>query len=440
MHAMKTDAQIRSSDPRFEAAIDSAVMRPWFEDRLRETRNNDIELLDVTVPRVFPRKDGGFTIQYRLVTNGRVSRGSQTTVFCGRLILPSQSLPSYIERHRDRVFVSDDERLVVPIFPFDPELPQLDEIFASPGLGNIVAALQTDGEPPTVVAREILGYRLERRCVLRYSIRRSATDGKKRVEDIIVKLLRARAAAVAANSMALLESSGFGAGSPDALTVAKTIQTDISNGVLVMEAVPGMRLDDLAPNGAFESGCSAAARLLSKLHAIPPTGLRPYSVDDEVSLLEASTSFAGRLFPQWSDLLHGSLDAIRATVPERVSPAAVGVIHGDFYDKQVMYAPTRSTLLDCDDLRLGDRAQDHGNFAAHLLLRSLQHPTHAPRILRGIDAFEKTYAAPDDRFVTRARWWRATTLVRLAALYSLRPGWRHLTTELLQAVAPSVRH
>ncbi len=43
-------------------------------------------------------------------------------------------------------------------------------------------------------------------------------------------------------------------------------------------------------------------------------------------------------------------------------------IHRDFHERQLIYSSGSATLIDFDTVRLGDPAQDIGNFLAHLKL------------------------------------------------------------------------
>ncbi len=165
---------------------------------------------------------------------------------------------------------------------------------------------------------------------------------------------------------------------------------------------------------------------------MPAVGLREYSPHSELEQLRTWVLLGGKIFPQLTAVFEESYDAVASAPPVECRREHMTRIHRDFYDKQLLYAPDRTTVLDLDNAALGDPAQDHGNFTAHLLLRSQQQPSCSSAILAGIRAFEEGYGSRDADFDARAGWWHAATLLRLAVLYALRPHWRHLASRLAE--------
>src|SRR4029077_18992672 len=128
-----------------------------------------------------------------------------------------------------------------------------------------------------------------------------------------------------------------------------------------------------------------------------------------------------------------TLARLRRELPA-AAPAAWSLIHRDFYDRQVLVIPSRIAFLDLDTVCRGDAEIDVANFCAHFVLRGLQWHSRA-------DAFTSL----EDEFVTHYRglrpgtdvnllsWYRASALLRLACVYSLRPWWHSLTLQLVEA-------
>jgi len=113
------------------------------------------------------------------------------------------------------------------------------------------------------------------------------------------------------------------------------------------------------------------------------------------------------------------------------SSGASGVVHGDLHDKQLLCAAS-ITYLDVDGVAVGDPAIDVGNLLAHLRLRRLQERARAPYdVLREtlVDAYPGMAQAV---FRRAAMFYEAASLARLAAVYALRPRWRHLSPELFR--------
>ena len=100
--------------------------------------------------------------------------------------------------------------------------------------------------------------------------------------------------------------------------------------------------------------------------------------------------------------------------------------HRDLHDRQVLVDGEDLWWIDFDLMSLADPLLDAANLSAHLLLRGLQHrdgldEVTAERLggalLDGLDRYE----APD--FWARLRFYQATTFLRLAAVYAMRPRW-----------------
>ena len=145
---------------------------------------------------------------------------------------------------------------------------------------------------------------------------------------------------------------------------------------------------------------------------------------NEIEKLQAWGRLLQRVYPKLASEFQANLDHLASRRPVPISNPSP--IHGDFHDKQVIYAAGQTALIDCDGLTNGDPGQDYGNFVAHVELRRLQHAEHAADIDASLQRFQATYPPG-----AGAEWWTATTFLRLAAIYSLRPRWRHLTMHLL---------
>jgi Ser/Thr protein kinase RdoA (MazF antagonist) len=107
------------------------------------------------------------------------------------------------------------------------------------------------------------------------------------------------------------------------------------------------------------------------------------------------------------------------------------VCHRDFYDKQILFDGTRSTLIDYDTLSEGDASHDYGNFMAHLHWRAMQEPGAAELIDAGIDAFDRHRLVINPAAQGRVGWWTAATRLRIACLYLWRPRWTELAGAFL---------
>lgn len=435
--------RMHSDYGRLEKATDIGLMQPIFRQELERLGRTVVTPSQFFIPRVFPRGEGTFAIQYQMLEKRQGSTTPQPLTLFGLLSGPASSEPIHGAMDSDKGFVLKDLRLAVPLFPYDPKLSRLPDVYTTgrdlPILRDWLASIGVNDEAPEIIACDLLGYRIERRCVLRYTLggpalKRMPTGA----HQIVLKLFRSRKAISAAGDIIWLKNKGFAPDVSDRLTVPDVYYIDLHRGACLMESAPGDSIHNLIGKETFKKGCQAAALVLKKLHSTKATHLAHYAPQDELQSLAKTIARTARIFPETERAGRQTFDALQSTTVCLDDHQIPCCIHRDYYDKQVLYSEARTTLLDCDGLALGDPAQDVGNFSAHLFLRRLQHPDCKESIQRGLSAFEDTYDNNSHAFAGRVRWWRATTLARLAGLYSLRPRWRHLTPELLQAAGSLV--
>ena len=428
---------------RLAAAIDSGQMRERLQKQLGHSEGADLELRDFHIARVFPRSDDSFTIQYRMNIKSDKRNTSRPMILCGYLLGETENWPEYIETNKKQVMVFEDLRLIVPIFPFDPYLPAIAELCVKgdlppafqKGASNVIADLPNAG----IVDFEVLGYRLERRCVVRYRLGDLGNNSDNpRTINIVIKIARPSKMKESKKCLSLLEKGGFAGNGNNGLTAPLTYHIDIKNGIQVSELAPGETLHNLTGDKRFSRACEKAALLLRKLHKVDSSSLTKNSITDELASLDGKIRLISSVFPEFASSFKSCLEIIMTSSQELDNDFESACVHRDFYDKQILYSAERSTLLDFDSLACGDSAQDFGNFIAHLLLRQLQEPINAQNISEGIRAFKSAYGFLDKSFEKRVNWWQVATLLRLGFLYSLRPEWHRLTGSLLKMAISNV--
>lgn len=434
--------KLDSANNRFNSATDPVKMRDRVVAGLRSMNAQQSEITEFAIPRVFPRREGGFTIQYRMRFKNESDLTPDSLILCGHLLGDEEARPAWVDQNGDRIIAIDDIRLYIPMFPFDPQLEHLAQVHAPadalPWLAPCLQAMDRRGEV-TGILSELLAYRLQRRCVIRYTVTTRTAAGASETTQIIAKYMKRTRAVKIANVATALSKDGFDYGPSGRFTIPR-IHRVTNDGILLMDSVPGSSLHDLTADSEFVPGCAAAGEMLKKLHAHGAQPSNEHSFESELAQLGARVETSTRLFPQWSSLWAQAFEICRAGLNDLPREYQTVCIHGDFYDKQVMYSPERTTLLDYDNMAAGDAAQDVGNFIAHLLLRALQDLSDKENIGHGMDAFVRAYDISNDGFQERLRWWQTTTTLRLATLYCLRPNWRHLTSTLLQGVVKAGHH
>lgn len=219
-----------------------------------------------------------------------------------------------------------------------------------------------------------------------------------------------------------------------AFAVAACEMVDERAGLVVMRALPGTPLHDLAGRdvGAFADGCRGAGWALRSLHVAAPAWLGVHDATAEIAMLQERVAGAAVFVPG----VHHAVVRVCGRVFEGLRGAAgeVVVVHRDFYDKQVVIGGDgRPGLLDFDTLGSGEAALDVANMLGHLELRVLQGACSRAAAAAAGRAFLAGYGA-DDAVMGRAASYLDATRLRLAMLYAFWPKWAGLSERLLGAV------
>ncbi len=307
--------------------------------------------------------------------------------------------------------------LSLHVFPDDYRLPALRRCF---DLAGVSSALP---EGMRLLHCETVSYRPGVRCLLRYG----NEDGrvfyaKHSVEREAGRLFR-------------LQQLIYESVRSDHFSVAAPLYY-VSDPALTLFAEASGRsfYRSLTQDSAEAGGGTVAAALaaisaaICAFHSTRGVELSSfYTSDDETVLIQGWHRFAASIFPEFAQRYTDALRLLLRLKPQPV--LAANVIHRDCYDKQFLLDTGRVAILDLDTVCHGERELDLGNFCAHLLLRRLQ--GGGPVADRGYeDSFLNRYPGSFDD--TRVRWYRRSSLLRLAFNYSLRPQWRHLVPHLLE--------
>lgn len=238
---------------------------------------------------------------------------------------------------------------LLQVFPVDRDLPQLVRAVARPKMGRLVADLLRH-ESRVRVRVDTVRYRPGRKALLRYEVKDDARHtlyGKCYASDLARHQLRLAFA---------LASAG--------VPVAPALGTIDPLEMVVHAAVPGRPLLELRDRAEYESSLRHVAGALGDLHQARVDGLTGVPGRYDAGLVQRSAETLAVLLPEhgaWVRELAAGIAAELGTMPEKHA-----VVHGDFYDDQVLVGPDGVTLLDFDEARLGHPLVDVGNFLAHV--------------------------------------------------------------------------
>ena len=430
--------EIGASFKEFEQATDNAAMLPALQEQLRSKWKQRIEIVDLLISRVFPRGDRGYAIQYILKT--RIHDGNiENLALYGRLFGPEESWPPRVV-DGDRTMFFEKMRLLVPVFPYDPGLKSIPELLdkqkAKVILRNSLGESLGKIESLNIKSISILGYRLERRCILKYELE-IGRAGQTEITSLVAKIVRPGKAGEIASLMKALAGSGFD-GSIDRIGVPRIYHFDNSDGYIIMEYIRGESLHDLVGRKSFSGACAHAGRLLRKLHAMSLPRMKVYSAGMEIENLRGKFLPAVSPFEDWSVELSKAFALLESQLGFAETGHDSTPIHRDFFDKQMITDGDRIVMLDCDSVALGDPAQDFANLLAHLRLREMQ-SSDGISLEGGMKAFAEGYNGLNTEFLRRTEWWLGASLIRLSVLYALRNKWRHIAPCLLDEAVTALR-
>ena len=429
---MIDDQSLRS---RFDSATDTATMSGRLCRELGGKSSSAVEFSALEIPRVFAHVSGEFVIQYRLWTTQSKSGTASPLILWGKLFSDPEQARKYASIDPESMLLLDDLRLVVPIFPFDPALPIL-RVIASPStwseeLRNRLvkcAVSQTKGE---LLAVELLAYRLERRAALKLTL--ADTHDRGRTTAIVAKAMLPRKAKRFGERHASLMRAMLETGAQERMKIPVIYDANSDDGLVCMEFATGKTVHELIGSGSeFVAGCGEAGQLLSALHSLPAADLPRHTAPMELQQLRALADGVGAVRPSLVDSVREEIDVADSQLACLTESAPVR-LHMDFYDKQVLSGGGQATLIDFENMALGDAARDVGNFLAHLDFRSAQMPQYSSEIDHGKDRFLEGYSCQEVS-LGDVNWWRRVAAIRLTLLYSLRPRWSALAESLIGTI------
>jgi len=282
---------------------------------------------------------------------------------------------------------------------------------ADPALPALAPALARPGST-------LLSHRPGRRAMVR------EPDGH------FLKVLRPGRAGPVADG--LRHAAGLLAGRRGAPQVPRVCAVDDLSGWVRLDAMPGTLLHTLLgqdPHAAVEA-CTRAGEAITVFQACAAAGLPRHTAAAEVAVLlhwlEDADGWAGTGLAAYAPAVVERL----ASLPEPVPVPC----HRDLHDKQILAARTGGIgLLDLDTLCAADPALDPANLLAQLRLRALQGICSPAAAARCAGVLQARCAGPGAVEPAALAAYTASALLRLAAVYTFRPGPAGLAAQLAAA-------
>jgi aminoglycoside phosphotransferase (APT) family kinase protein len=217
------------------------------------------------------------------------------------------------------------------------------------------------------------------------------------------------------------------------------LAVDEAQGVILLSALAGTSLYELLGSDRLTLAASGAGEILRRLHGLPPPVVAAtHTAEDEINVLNRWLDRLAMVAPALFQQACQKRDAVFAALAGGSSPAVL--LHRDFYDKQIFFAPDdgRLGLLDFDTLAVGEAALDLANALVHWELRALQGACTEAQAVMAADAFCASYSI--DRVPhQRLQAYADATRLRLTCVYACRPAGLQFSQILLERVGTQVK-
>jgi aminoglycoside phosphotransferase (APT) family kinase protein len=206
---------------------------------------------------------------------------------------------------------------------------------------------------------------------------------------------------------------------------------DARSATLAMEHLAGPPLELGSANSERFFQIGVALRAFQS--AADASGFAEHGPDEELGVVDRSAQRA-------SDLGAGPSDdwlrsrAQLTSARRRIAPVELVACHRDLHDGQLFDCGRAIGLIDFDLLCRADPLLDAANLAAHLQLRALQHhgnSTPEGALAAGRALLEGLDREAEASYARRLRFYQATTFLRLALVYAVRPRWASIAPTLM---------
>jgi hypothetical protein len=269
---------------------------------------------------------------------------------CQRLVASAARSRRYLQARR--VAYVPPLRGIVQLYPLDLELPQLAHAASSTKMRRTLRKVLPVGSGTANASSrpELIQYRPCLKALLRYPL----SDGQLGAAYAKVKNSK-RSARIFDLNRAL-----FAAGVPTPAPL--TYVSDL--GMALYAEAKGVSLAALNHTPEYVRWMEPVAEALAYFHSTQLSDPQLYSLRTEAEAVVAAGRVVATLLPHLSAEIDRMSMGIAADLSAITEP--IVMVHGDFYDDQVLASEAGVMLLDFEETRLGNPLLDLGNFLAHL--------------------------------------------------------------------------
>ena len=429
-----------SAFPGLAMALDPERMRALLTDSALGT-GNGLAIEAVRVSQVHYRPSKRCTVLYDVKFRPADGGHSYTRLVKGELTaagaLPADVPADLVARYRassqrplrDPVVHVPALQLAASVFPFDTALPGLVDACDEQCMRALFERLWHERELRVrSVQVRCLGYTPGARAALLYEIQAiSRRTSLPEVRRVVGKLYARRdAAEIFARNWAVWRKSHH------RVLMAPPLGFFAAPSVFLQEFATGGRLSELAGTGEFAGAVRRTARAIAALHAMPlPLRFQQASRGSVRSVLRWAEVLCA-IRPQEHARVIGLRDRLVAELEQRA--IVTGPIHGDLHPANLLVDDDRLTLIDLDNVILGDRLFDVGRFLASLRTSSLRVYGDLDGLKAVGESFLEHYLRHSGEDERRARLFEAAALLMSAGTgFRLqRDGWAETAFALVE--------
>lgn len=378
-------------------------------------------------------------VRYRVRAVDRAGRDRHLTICAETRVEPKEPrrVPDdFAERHR---FPDPVERMgayLVWTFPYDPGLKEMSDAAWTPWAKE---ALSASGQGSRAVNVQPVMYRPRRRAMFRYL----GLGGSEQQQSVTyAKVLRsprvARSLEVAKAmepKRALLDRL---LKRPPPLRLLLPVGQAGSN-TLLFKPAPGTSLRDLLLKNQslpHPSRVVDVVKNIARLGDAAALGASPRHGRAPAELAQTTGDLVTRLLPDSTTTVARLIETIRrGSEADGLEPC---VVHGDLYDGQIFIDDDFSlSLIDLDDVGVGDAALDIANFCAHLLVMALSIPEAKDRLTAYRTVLRQEFMKSFDVSSEMLSWREALVVMQLALgpFRVLDPQWPQRVLRRLELAA-----
>lgn len=376
-------------------------------------------------------------ICYRLEVAGR----DQPVILFGRSHLDGSSKKSYEQAQAvaasptsaKEIRLLPEMDMVIWRFPEDPGLPQLPQLLDAQRASRFLPLQQLDNIKPEQVNHvdiQVVRYRPEQRCILRYDI----THGEENAHTVLyAKVFNDGKGEQIFSRIKHCYDMGTSLGA----RVARPLHYNASMRTVWQEALTGTPPAEYLANGNYREIMHMTGACLANLHAAKLSMNKTVSREGRLADAIKKSRKLVLTFPELSEILDRIAGHLKDQLPQL--PAALEtVIHGDMHFGQILILPDgKLALFDFDEWSLGDPAQDLADLIVDSQVSHHEHDRAEVPVMQRQDMIKRlleSYRLQGGKATSAAIDWHARIqFINKAyrAAIQQEPAWQRKVPELI---------